>query len=426
MPRALLGNTDALEPLQQRWLAELRRMTFLKRLAELHGPEDPAAADLLVRRARHEADYLADGARQAKANDEVAVLDRFLRSYWQSWDWLGQTRASGLANELFELAKPNDPDSRGAQDFGAQKRAIRGARDALQRVGQHGSPAARGAAGLVLAQSASQYRSARERIVGDVIAVLPGCAPRLQQQLTWAVARLTGRQFGTATGRSFPDEISRDDVIAMLQWARSTGPGDPGPLAAGPEAYAPAAPLVRRVVPPIRQLERDLLAELVGDWAPATAALDEWLAAGIGCTPALRARLDPGQRSPSYPALAAALVIVADSNEQAARRELRLWRQAQDQPVWVRALAYTVLGALDARTGRWESGWPAGLVLPAEQLERGQPGWEYFGYVLAAGGQPMLERLQSHAPAPLSADVRARLTKAAERAARRRAMNGRR
>jgi hypothetical protein len=94
---------------------------------------------------------------------------------------------------------------------------------------------------------------------------------------------------------------------------------------------------------------------------------------------------------------------------------LRLWREASDQPAWVRALAYTVLGSLDARRGRWESGWPAGLDLgDSRRLDAGEPSWECFGRVLAAGGPSMLERLTSFAPAPLSTEVRAKLVEAAK------------
>ena len=98
-----------------------------------------------------------------------------------------------------------------------------------------------------------------------------------------------------------------------------------------------------------------------------------------------------------------------------------MWREAADQPAWVRALAYTVLGSFDARSKHWESGWPAGLDLgnPAA-LETEFPVWKHFGRVLAAGGPEMLKRLREFKPAPLSAEVRSKLLEAARQAADRR------
>jgi hypothetical protein len=76
----------------------------------------------------------------------------------------------------------------------------------------------------------------------------------------------------------------------------------------------------------------------------------------------------------------------------------------------------TVLGSLDTRRGRWDSGWPLGLELgDPSLLDSGQPGWEDFGRVLATGGRPMRDRLADWKPAPLPAEVQAKLLEAAER-----------
>ena len=101
-------------------------------------------------------------------------------AYWLSWVWLGHTRGARVAAELFELAKPYGKKALRLpnQDFEQEKRAIRGARDALQRVGKRAAPAARAAAGLVLAHAAPQYGRARERIEASVATLLPDCDSR--------------------------------------------------------------------------------------------------------------------------------------------------------------------------------------------------------------------------------------------------------
>ena len=75
------------------------------------------------------------------------------------------------------------------------------------------------------------------------------------------------------------------------------------------------------------------------------------------------------------------------------------------------------LGSQDARRGKWDSGWPAGLDLgdPAV-LDRGTPGWDHFGRVLALGGRAALDRLTKWKPAPLPEAVQKKLLEAARRA----------
>jgi hypothetical protein len=99
------------------------------------------------------------------------------------------------------------------------------------------------------------------------------------------------------------------------------------------------------------------------------------------------------------------------------RRGLELWRDAADQPAAVRALAHMVLGSFDARRGRWDSDWPAGLSWPpAAALDSGTPGWDHLGRVLALGGRPALDRLNLQRP-PLDPALRAKLMDAAKRMA---------
>ena len=422
--RAMLGDTTVAMDLRETWIYGTRRLIFLKRLAKLTGREGEPALDKMVRRAGERIDRVNNGFRRLQTDDETAVLDNLLEVYWDSWNWLGQRRGTALATELFELTKLGIGKPDESLGFEAQKHAIRGARDLLRRVGQRATPLARAAAGMVLTNCVPQYRSAREQIVTSLITVLPDCEPLVQQRLTWAIARLTGRQFGRITGDSQPTESGRSDVEAVLRWARNDGLIDATRLSTPADAYTPPTVLTSRVVPPVRQLEDELLHEFERGWANSVVALKRWLEADIGWTTRLHRLIDPAQHQPNYPALAAVLVIAAEYHEQSLRQELALWREASDQPLWIRQLAYAVLGALDAQSSRQDSGWPAEFELPpAEVLSSGQPGWEHFGYILSAGGQPMIQRLQRFQPATLSAEELAELMEATERAARRRNRN---
>lgn len=424
--RAMLGDAGTLDHLHGSWLRDQRRLIFLTRLAQLANRQDPAMGRVI----QHTADDVDRAARalvRLKHGDEQGVLARLLPGYWESWSWLGQVRGTKLAAALFQLAQArwNAPEA-DIHGFEGEQRAIRDACDALLRVSGSAAPAARAAASVVLTQSAPQFRPARADIIADLVAVLPECEPPTQQLLTWTIVRLTGRQFGQASGRSLPAEVRAGDIAAMLRWARSNGMAAEAPLTTPAEAYPHPPALSYRVVPRVRQLERDLLERLRQGWSAAAGAMDQWSEADIGCTPNLLQLLDPAQRAPDYPALAAAIVIVAECNQQSARPALALWRQATDQPAWVRQLAYAALGALDARTGRWTSGWPAGFTLgPRDQLDRGQPGWDHFARILAAGGPAMIARTKSYKPAPLEPELRNRLLEAAAHAARRRALEER-
>jgi len=414
---AMLGDVDVLEDLTALWLRELRRRVFLASVARRAPGSVEGAAQAALSRASARTERFSKALRHLRRDHDVRVLGRLGEAYWETWSWLGQSRDQAVALELFDIAKPA-----AATDSEEITEHIRAARRALERVSQEGAPAARATAGLVLAQCAPQYESVRTRIIATLATILPECEPREQQRLTWALAKLTGLTFGEVNADDEPADVGRDDVRAVLKWARDSETATPGSYKTPSAAYPQRPILVRRVVTPQRQLERDLLRGFQGGWASVDDALDRWWAAGLSCTPRVLERLDPGQRRPNYAALAAAMIIVAECNEQTARERLELWRQATDQPGWVRELAYMVLGCLDARCGQWKSGWPANLnpdVLSA--LDRGRPGWQHFGRILAAGGPAMRARLERVRPASLPGRLRAKLLAAAEQAARRRA-----
>lgn len=400
--RALLGDALVLEELAAVWIEKLERHMFLARLVRAR--REPAAR-LLVQRSRADLTRCADGLRHLAQDRDKLVFERLAEAYWESWSWLGQGPGDRFADELFTLARLDE----GTLQFRPQD--VRGPRDAMKRVAQRGSAAARAAAGLILAQRGPQYTTLCATI-GDTLAqLLPECEPLDQQRLTWAIMRLQGRLFGNIPSRS-PLDVSEQELAAALRWAR---PGEP-PALKGPCGRPPI--LIYRAVTAERLLERDLMQGLQGGWQSAQMALDRWLAADLGCTPRLRRLLHPGQRHPDYAALTAAMIIVAACDERAMRPQLQLWREAREQPVWVRALAYTVLGSFDAHSKRWDSGWPAGLNLgDTTRFDQGTPGWEHFGRVLAVGGPSMVKRLRRFRPAPLPVDAQTKLLEAAKHAA---------
>ncbi|MCK4340768.1 MAG: zinc ribbon domain-containing protein [Phycisphaerae bacterium] len=405
--RALLGDAGVRDDLAEVWLAELERLLFIARLVQLSGTDRESDADLMAQRTRNELKRCADGLRRLAQDEENLVFERLAEAYWDSWQWLGQGPGDGFAKELFDLASPTE----GTLEFDPDD--VRKPRDAMKRVTQRGTPAARAAAGVVLKERVPQYSRLCARIAATLGELLPDCDALDQQRLTWTIARLRGQVLGH-TPRSSPLDVTAAEIATVQEWVR------PGvePVLHGPFASPPL--LIRRVATAERQLERELLVKLKGGWLSANSALDRWLAANLGCTPRLKPLLNPGQRRPDYPALAAALVIVAVSGDESYRPQLELWHEATDQPPWVRALAYTVLGSFDARSRRWRSRWPAGLYLgdPA-LLEAGSPHWDHFGRVLAAGGPVMMQRLRDFNPPPLSAEVQSKLMEAARQTAER-------
>ena len=283
--RAILGDAGVLDELAERWLDNLRRVIFLSRIGELSSTDGLAGADLMEQTARTELKRCADGLRRLARDENNPVFERLTAAYWDSWNWLGQGRGDAFARALFDLAQPPE----GSLEFKPQD--VHGPRDAMNRVAQRGSPAARAAAGLVLKELMPQYTA----LCGQVSDILGGLLPDSdaldQQRLTWAIARLRGKLFGSIPPDG-PLDVGGAEIAAAQQWLR---PGVPPRLH---EAYVAPPVLVYRAVMAERQLERDLLMDFQGDWTSAGMALDRWLAADLGCTPRVRELLSPGQRRP--------------------------------------------------------------------------------------------------------------------------------
>lgn|GEM_PF-2901854 len=401
--RAMLGDAAALEDLAEVWRWRLERWLLLQRVVRVARSADQPGAKLALTQAATDVQRAAQGLQALAATPDNPVFEHLADIFWESWRWLGQDRGERYAEQLFALAGSGDVS------FEFRPQQIRAARDTMRRVAERGTPSARAAAGLILEQCGPQYRSAC-RAIGDILSgLLRQVDARDQQRLTWALGRLHGRLFGPSSP-ACPEEVTVAEIRAAQQWARPDAPPTVH------SAYPKPPQIQVRIVSSRRLLERDLLEQMNRDWVGASAALERWLEAGLGVTPRLRELLHPGQRQPAYPALASGLVIVAVAGDQSLRRELELWREAADQPEWLRALAYAVLGSLDARRGRWDSGWPADWSLGEEaRLDAGQPPWEYFARVLLAGGAEVWSRLDETGTARLSGRQRAKLLEAARR-----------
>jgi hypothetical protein len=412
--RARLGDGTVAEELATLWLERLRRQMFLTRVAELAPSGVAAANDAIVRRACADAECYAEHLRGLAEPPGAAIIEELLATYWDSWSWLGQQRGEAFATELFELAKPPK-----RQDLEFKLR-VRAARRALDRAAQRGAPAGRAAAAVVLAHCAPQYKSLRERMIATLASNVPDSDPHAQQRIAWALARLTGRAFGGLSDEQSPADFGRRAVQDVLKWARSRNLVSAGALRTRGGAYPRPPKLIRRVVTPRRQMERDLLDAFASGWAAVDEALDRWLEAELPCTPRVVQLLDPGRRKPDYPALAAAMILAAERGAQDLRPELELWQEALDQPAWVRGFAYTALAALDARNARWSSDWPADLYAEAVgDSGPGGPSWDLWGRLVAAGG-PLLRMRLEEGPSSLPPRTRDRLLRAAEQAASRR------
>jgi phage FluMu protein Com len=401
--RALLGDTTAIDPLVTLWQSQLADLLSLRHIARVAESEDDPAMVQSIDAAQRALQRSADGLQALAEIDPLPVFEPLAAEYWTTWHWLGQEQGNRYADALFNLARP------AGQTLTFRPEDVRGPRDLMGQLARSASPAAAAAAGMVLEQRGPQYRTMCRRVADLLAQALPDCDAANQQRLTWAISRLLGRLFGPAA-RATPLDVTARDIAAALAWAH------PG------AALEPAAPLphpphvVYRAVTAARRVEADLLRELAGNWSRVSPIVDRWRAADLGCTPGITALLNPGQRRPDYPSVVAAMIIAADCAPDTCQRELTLWRDAPDQPPAIRALAYTVLGAHDARRGAWESGWPAGLDLgPLGVLDAGRPGWDHFGRVLATGGHEMLTRLTEQRPDAISAATLARL-RAATRA----------
>lgn len=400
--RAVLGDARVTAELSALWLDDIRRLLLLTALDRL-APERESGLNAILQQTRDAVGRAEAGLRRLARDDSNPVFEHLVDAYWQSWSWLGQERGSGFAEAFFDLVRTEES----TLEFAPTD--VRGPRDILRRIAERGRPGARAAAGLILRERAPQYRTLSERIGVSLGGLLHDANPVDQQRLTFAIGLLRHKLFGAAP-RQDPYAVTPLEIAAAQQWVR---PAAPVKLA---DSYPSAPTLVYRATTGERLLERDLLTQLEAGWGPARIALGRWLSTDLGLTPRLAVYLHPGSRQPNYAALAAALVVVADRNEQALRPQLELWRDAADQPTWLRALAYTVLGSFDARNGLTTSGWPAGLNLgDIRALDAGTPGWDHLAYVLVAGGPAMQRRLTEFQPPPLSPEVQRRLLEATRR-----------
>ncbi len=412
---ARLGDSSVAERLCAAWNAALKRELFLAGIAAVSTGPQAAAAERLLDSARRRTIAYSDSLRQiASRDDGGSVMERLAAGYWASWTWLGQVQGERYAVALFAVAQP---PSEVRMDFEEVKQAIRGARRALDSVAHSGTPLARAAAALTLDQCVPQYRSARGRALTQVAHALGESEGLDQQRLTWALARLSGRTFGQLTGRDHPLDVQPADVAAALAWAESF---EGAPRREPPRGGLAAAPRVaRRVLSADRQLETELLALLGQGWGQSDLAAERWLLAGLPFTPRLEALLSPSQSEFDRAALLGVMQIAAHRRAIEARRALELWRDAAEQPVWIRGFAALTLLAIDGLPRR--GAWPEIFRDPAfaQQLDRGRPGWVHLARVLSAGGEDLLLRLRNDRDASLPPAMRARMVAALEREMRR-------
>lgn len=414
-----LGDEQVLPELARQWAEVLRQDAFLSAAVTAAGARSEPAALAAMRRSQERLKGLSDALRRfGRAGFEQAAP-----LYWESWGWLGQPRGEEVAEALYELAKPptEKTDRRPVprSSIGEVVEDIRAARDLLESLAVEGPLPVRPVAAVLLVKFSPQYRSAIGRATTGLAEALRDAPPVEQQRMTWALARVTGRRFGAIDEGGSPMAVGKADVVSALQWIRESRLAQPAPLRTHEGSYPSPPALARRIVPVARQAERDLLGELTAGWGSARAAIDRWLAFDIGCTPRLRALIDPAQRSPNYPGLAAAMILAAECGETSWRGQLTIWRDARDQPAWVRSMALTALAALDAQDGEPIGRWPEGLALPQRGADA--PRREDFARIIAAGGEGLVQRLSLKRPLSLTEAEHAALVEAAQAALARRA-----
>ncbi|MGE0479858.1 MAG: hypothetical protein AB7Q17_05235 [Phycisphaerae bacterium] len=413
--RAWLGDERALGDTVRVWQKRVRDAIFAKRLAEFAIGDARAHADAHLERRRRALTQAAG----ATARLGQPAMDLVVAGYWDSWGWLGQQRAEDYVLATFETAKLVTEEGAAPRTDPDPVVQVRGARRVLDQTATYGALAVRAAAVLTLAQCTPQYKSLRERIVDGLAAALPSGDALEQQRVVWTLAHITGRGFGDFSAADPPNTVNADHVAAATAWARQEGVGVAA-AARKPHVFPPPPVLERRVLTAERQLEEVLLAALRTGWADAAEARRRWLGARLGFTPRIAACLDATMRDPHLPALCAALTAAGAYHAEGSRAQLEVWRHANDQPPWVRALAYTALAALDAPRGPLAAAWPAGLDATALlALDAESPGWEPFGEVLLAAGPTLVGKLQKAAPGGLPDAIRAKLLRAADAAAQR-------
>lgn len=410
--RAMLADATVSAEAAALWSDLARRRMFFERLAKL-APAEAASADrTAVGRAAEAADRQAEGLHVLAQLPESTIVGTLLETLFLSWSWLGQQRDERYSTQIWDAAKPpRDADA----DF---RHRVRAARRVLDRTSQTATAGTRAAAGIVLANSGPQYETLRKEIVSTLAGQLSDCPPIDQQRVTWTLARLAGQRFGDLSDRSAPQDVDRTTVVAALDWARTSGIANPPPLRTARESYPPPPVPALRVITAERQLEYALLREIDAGWPTAERAADRWVTARLGLTPRLNERLDPAQHEPNLAAVAAAMVIAADSNAMAARTRIEMWSKTADQPAWLRGFAGTALAALDARAGRSVENWPTDLSPQVFEFALDRPSARLWGRLISAGGPGLLDRLRKERRA-LPLPIRDTLLKAAEQAAAR-------
>lgn len=409
--RARLGDSRAARDVGDLWLRELRSERFVSRLSAL-ALENADGAYSPALRAMERRLRAASGALQALASaEDSGVMERLLESYWASWAWLGQTRGEGFTAALWELAKP--PNSVDA-DF---KERVRAARRVVERGAKGASASVRAAAGLILLHSGPQFQTVKREIIASLAAMLPECAPPEAQRVTWTLSQLSGRSFAGMSPDAAPVDVSAAAVDAAITWAVADFGAKPPTRRLTPSAL-PSPPVVAsRVVTPRRQLQVELARRMSQGWSGLAASLNDWRREKLGWSPEMREALHPGRRDTPPAMICAAILLAAETSPPDSRAMMSLWRDAADQPAWVRGMAVCALGALDARSGKWESGFPTGLSDDAfADADGGAPSWALWGDLLAVAGKPAIDRLSGSRPASLSRQNSDRLLREAARA----------
>ncbi|MFO0838758.1 MAG: zinc ribbon domain-containing protein [Phycisphaerae bacterium] len=415
--RAQLGDSEVQPELVAEWIEQLRTRLFLQRLHAVAPPGVEHAARALERRVDHAYGQVAAGLRALAARDDSDTVEKLADVYWSSWGWLGQERDESFIIDLFELAKPPEQEM---LDSAEATQEIRSARRALERAAQRGCPRVAAVVGIVLAKRAPQYQRARQRVIDSLAASLAECAAPDQQRCLWALALLKGRVFGKVRAESSPLDVQPADVLDALEWVRASSAGNSAATKPAAGRYLAPPHFTRRVISPERQLEAQYLSELAGDWARFDDFLNRWQMLELPFTPRLREILAPGQRNPDLPSLAAAMMLAAARGADV-RRELDLWREAAEQPGWVRVLAATTMASIDARAGLLPREWPGNLsASDLSTFDDGTPGWDHLARVIALGGPKLRQQLKDYNGPALTPSMKYRLLTGVDQAASRR------
>lgn len=407
--RALLGDSRVVAEAAEIWIAQLQRVLFAARLDAIQTTDRDVARGEWLRVEWETFERCTDSLRTLGPAGIDAVAGR----YWDSWTWLGQTHGEGFSSALFELAKParDDNVTVGFTTQDETREDVRAARRTLDDIALRSPPAEHAAVILTLGQCTPQYKRLRERHIAALAERIVDCSADDQQRLAWALTKLTGRQFATFSEAKFPREATPDVVTSIVDWARTSNTTT-APVAFKPQNAYPLMPgLTRRVVSSAQQHREALLKRLHGDFATVSDAAAEWVESGLGCPPSVLSLLSPAQHPPDYPAIVAAMIIVAADGEGSARPALQAWHVAADQPAWLRQLAALTLASFAARAGAaidWpradEADWP---------FASDGPDWSVFGAVIAGGGERLIAHVE-HA-ASIATDDRNRLVTAARR-----------